>query len=160
MIYTSNFANLKNIPEDMVPISISLYTPKWFKGKRYPKLAPTEKLLRKWKKDNDEYSYEVIYIFDVLSWLNVEEVEKELYKLSGSRDVVLLCYESSDKFCHRHLVAKWFRSKKISCEEFTKTVRDKRSRLRKDERDGSKKANIQNSKRTRTSIWDEKQLGG
>lgn len=149
MIYTSNFANLKNIPKDMVPISISLYTPKWYSGKKYSKLAPTKKLFEKWKANNNEYEYEVIYMFDVLSWLNAKTVEEELYKLSGGRDVVLLCYESSMKFCHRHLVAKWFRDKKILCEEFTK---NKKNRLRKGE--NNEKINISNSKRARYSIWE------
>ena len=39
--------------------------------------------------------------------LNAESVYRDLEKLSNGDDCVLLCYEKSGDFCHRHLVANW-----------------------------------------------------
>ena len=40
-IYTSYFANLKNLPDNVCPISICGKAPDWYKGLQYKKLAPT-----------------------------------------------------------------------------------------------------------------------
>lgn len=40
MIYTSYFAKLKSLPDNIVPISICGKTPDWYKGLQYKKLAP------------------------------------------------------------------------------------------------------------------------
>jgi|WetSurMetagenome_2_1015567.scaffolds.fasta_scaffold101717_3 hypothetical protein len=37
MIYTSNFANYKNVPN---PIGIAAKSPEWYPDKEYKKLAP------------------------------------------------------------------------------------------------------------------------
>lgn len=34
-----------------------------------------------------------------------------------SKDVALLCCEKPSDFCHRHLVADWFRKNGVPCEE-------------------------------------------
>ena len=44
----------------------------------------------------------IIYVFKNLEPSDPKEVYKDLGK-----DAVILCYETSDKFCHRHIVAKW-----------------------------------------------------
>ena len=52
-----------------------------------------------------------------LDQLCVEEVLQDLESLSNGADVVLLCYEKADAFCHRHLVSDWLHSYNIDCEE-------------------------------------------
>lgn len=47
---------------------------------------------------------------EILSILNPVDVIKDIVKLSNKQDVCLLCYETPEKFCHRHLVAKWLNS--------------------------------------------------
>lgn len=40
MIYTTYFANLKRLPQDVVPISICGKATEWYDGLQYKKLAP------------------------------------------------------------------------------------------------------------------------
>ena len=49
----------------------------------------------------------------VLNKLDPRQVAQEL-----SDDAVLMCYEKSGDFCHRHLVADWLRTAGIAVEEF------------------------------------------
>lgn len=42
-----------------------------------------------------------------LGTLNVQTVIKHLRQLANNKDIVLLCYETPDDFCHRHLFFKW-----------------------------------------------------
>lgn len=40
MIYTSYFAQLRNLPENIIPVSICGKAPNWYHGYQYKKLAP------------------------------------------------------------------------------------------------------------------------
>ena len=96
---TSYFANYKG--ENGV--SIAGKCPDWYKGRQYKKLAPKYDWWKKWHDENlSEEWYTQKYYETVLSKLDAKEVYEEL----GS-DVVLLCWERSEKFCHRHLIAEW-----------------------------------------------------
>lgn len=55
MIYTSYFAQLRNMPENIIPISICGKAPDWYDGLQYKKLAPKYGFFTEWKKihDND-----------------------------------------------------------------------------------------------------------
>lgn len=106
-IYTSYFAKLSKIPENIIPISIALHPPYWYKGAQYRKLSPTDRILTDWKLAHNESSYISTFCRDVLDHLNPHKVVKELADISHGRDVALLCYERSDSFCHRHLVSEW-----------------------------------------------------
>ena len=116
MIYTSYFSSRKYKPED--GISIARYCGFW-KGPVYDKLVPPEYLIKWWKglsseeqqsHDNRE-QYKITYLTRVLAQLNVHEVAKEL------DSKVLLCYEKSVDFCHRHIVAQWLQNNGYGCEE-------------------------------------------
>ena len=120
MIYTSYFAKLKSLPENIIPISICAKTPEWYKGLTYKKLAPGYDILMKYKANKDEESYTKNYKEQVLSNLDPEKVAYELLLTTtgANKDVCLLCYEKSSDFCHRHLVAEWIRSFGFECEEW------------------------------------------
>lgn len=117
-IYTSYFAMGTKLPKDLVQISISLFPPKGYKGLCYKKIAPTRTILSDWKETHDEKQYVVDYNKFVLSSLRQDDVYKDLYRLSGGKDCVLLCFEKSDNFCHRHLFAEWMDQKYYKVEEF------------------------------------------
>ena len=71
------------------------------------RLAPTDEILE--LKDNPD-EYEKKYRNEVLRLWNPYEIYCSLYGLTvayNKNKVVLLCYEAPDKFCHRHIVAKW-----------------------------------------------------
>lgn len=106
-IYTSYYANLKNIPSSIQPVSIAGKCPEWYHGTECKKLAPKKWFFNEWKKNGDNDFYVRNFNTEVLSVLDKEKVVEELKNLSYGRDVVLLCYETYDKFCHRHLVAEW-----------------------------------------------------
>ena len=56
--YTSYFAKLKDLPEDIVPISICGKAPNWYTGVQYKKLATKYSFFAKYKEDGDaEHSH-------------------------------------------------------------------------------------------------------
>lgn len=108
-IYTSYFAKMKKIPEDILRISICGKAPDWYDGIQYKKVAPKYGFFQEWKKNHDNDFYIKHFNSEVLETLKAEEVYKDLEKLSNGNDCVLLCYEKSSDFCHRHLVANWLK---------------------------------------------------
>lgn len=118
MIYTSYFARLKKIPDTICPIAICGKSPDWYNGLEYKKLAPKWSFFSEWKKNQDNDYYYRHFLKEVLAPLNPHTVIEELQAMAGGKDVVLLCYETSDKFCHRHIVRSWLRQHGIKSEEF------------------------------------------
>jgi uncharacterized protein (DUF488 family) len=116
MIYTSYFSSKKYNKED--GISIARYN-KFWKGSSYQYLYPSPKLLAWWKSlpKEEQLRKEIIdqycqaYYEETLMDLNPHAVAAEL------DEKVLLCYEKSEDFCHRHLVAAWLRHYGYAVEE-------------------------------------------
>lgn len=119
-IYTSYFAKQRELQRNgVVPIAICLSVPSWFSGKVYQKLALSGGLLREWKDKGCEDSYVRRYYFETLHDLNAAAVVADLSRLAGrGNDIALLCYERSEDFCHRHLVAEWLEMNGYECEEW------------------------------------------
>lgn len=122
-MYTSYFAKLKKIPENIIPISISGKAPDWYKGLQYKKLAPKYDFFMKWKQNHDNNYYIEHFNKEVLDLLNPNEVLEELISIARrtnhNPEIVLICYEKPSDFCHRHLVSEWFNKHGIACEEWT-----------------------------------------
>mgnify|MGYP003416317629 CR=1 FL=1 len=138
MIYTSYFAKLKSLPENIVPISICGKAPDWYKGLQYKKLAPKYDFFMEWKKnhDNDYYikcfneqvldKLDYSHIYDDLCDLSEEfvnalpedDIRKQHQDLNFPYAIALICYEKPTDFCHRHLVAEWFNKNGMPCEEW------------------------------------------
>lgn len=121
-IYTSYFANLKNLEkEDIFPIGICCYPPKWFNGPNLGALAPTPDILEKCKSSHAEY--EKRYKTEVLSiFKDINILINRISYISGGKDIALCCYEKPSDFCHRHIVAKWLEEQTgIEVKEFEKT---------------------------------------
>lgn len=106
MIYTGYFAKTKFYTEQgLQVISIAGKAPDFFKGPKYPSLAPSYSMFMDWKKgriDNMEYTSQ---FNKHLETLDKEAVRRFL--TSFDKDIVLLCYEKTGDFCHRHIVADW-----------------------------------------------------
>lgn len=125
MIYTSYFSNLKNLPDNIVPISICGKAPDWYNGLQYKKLAPKYSFFKVWKETHDNDYYIEHYKKEVLENLNAYSVVMELKHLCDKSlwskvDICLICYEKPQDFCHRHLVADWLIENGFDCKEFTK----------------------------------------
>lgn len=116
-IYTSFFGNVKKLEEaGIVPVSISLYPPRWRKWTQLRIFAPTKSILFDSNGDED---YTRRFKAEILDKLNPEEIKQTLLSLSANQDIALLCFERPGDFCHRHLVADWLREKTgLEIEEF------------------------------------------
>ena len=115
-ISTSYFSNWKNaIGKNTWLVSIAGKSPDFFNDmvktsadcKTYKSLAPKYDWWKLWHDGNlSNEQYIEKYKETVLSKLDAQKVFDDL--TGGNRkDVVLLCWEGKDKFCHRHIVADW-----------------------------------------------------
>lgn len=137
MIYTSYFAKLKSLPDNVIPISICGKAPDWYKGLQYKKLAPKYDFFMKWKENHDNDYYIKCFNEQVLDKLNAYETLNELYDLlpkeqqfwiemtnclpwyNSHVNIALICYEKPSDFCHRHLVADWLNKNGFECKEWS-----------------------------------------
>jgi len=102
-IFTGNFANKKKyLKTGLAPISIARFN-NYCNVALYPKLAPPPHIIFL-----DEKRYRQVYE-DILNGLDPHKCYAELETISEGNDIVLLCYEKEGQFCHRHIVAEWFR---------------------------------------------------
>ncbi len=132
MIYTSYFAKLKSLPDNIIPISICGKAPDWYKGLQYKKLAPKYDFFMKWKENHDNDYYIKCFNEQVLNKLNAEQVVKELDNILLNETlsidyngdlkevprIALICYEKPSDFCHRRLVADWLNKNGFECKEW------------------------------------------
>lgn len=109
-IFTGSYENCK--VGDLVSISGDKGKSVGFIGNSYTKLAPKKDFWSVWhnnigqisESENTKYYMEQYYK-TVLSKLDAKEVFDDLK--SFGNNVILLCYENNEEFCHRHLVATW-----------------------------------------------------
>lgn len=127
MIYTSYFAKLKALPNNIIPISICAKVPSWYEGLQYKKLAPKYDFFMKWKENHDNDYYIKCFNEQVLNELNVLTVIRDLIDLIPkdsisehglNKTICLVCYEKPEDFCHRHLVADWLNQNGFKCKEY------------------------------------------
>lgn len=122
--FTTYFANVKNLPKDVVPISICGRAPEWWTGLQYRKLAPRLWFFLEWKQNHDNEFYVRNFNVEVLDKLNPDEVWNRLLEKSEGRPFALVCYEKLGDFCHRHLVSKWLRKHGYNINEWTTHQQD------------------------------------
>ena len=121
-IYTSYFGNLKNLEkENIFPIGVCCYPPKWFKGPNLASIGPTPDILEKCKSNHLEYVKR--YKNEILSIQgNPQDFIDRVKFISDGKDVALCCFETPDQFCHRHLIAEWLNETlNLDVKEFEKT---------------------------------------
>lgn len=111
-IGTGYFAKGKAYSDDGFTLVSIARTRPWFLPKELlvwylSDLAPTGEIIG--VKDNPKV-YEKKYDEEILSKTSAQEILRKLERyaeLECKDKVALLCYESPEKFCHRHLVARW-----------------------------------------------------
>jgi len=112
-IYTSYFGNWRKWPKDAVVVSIARKKPLFWRGLEYKDLAPEEKMLRAWRNGElTKIAFED-WFEEQLGKLDKWDVKRDMALIGDGHDVILVCYEKPDEFCHRHIVAKW-----LGAEEF------------------------------------------
>ena len=118
MLYTTYFARLRTLPPEITPVAICGKAPDWYAGLQYKKLAPRRSFFSVWRQTRDSHYYVEHFNTEVLTQLNARSVYDELTRLTGSTEIALVCYERPEQFCHRHLVANWFRENGIEIKEY------------------------------------------
>lgn len=113
MIQTSYFAAMRRIGRASKYVSIARYYPQWVRSyiPTYAPLVPSFETLMRYKQSRDEIEYTRRYIEENLSKLDCATVYRQL------DGCILLCYEGPNKFCHRHIISKWFRENGFDCHE-------------------------------------------
>lgn len=117
-IYTSYFGVAKKLPKELIQISVCLNPPRGYSGLEYKVIAPNWDILSSWKRNPNTDNYIRAYNSQILNKLNQSTVYHQLKELSGGKDCVLLCYEKSTDFCHRHLFAEWMNKAGYNVKEF------------------------------------------
>ena len=121
MIYTGYYSKIKEYADSgLTLLSISRTKPEFAKSCiDIPQLFPSNKILWDYKKGKiDEMEYTSKYL-DQLNELGVDRIIK-MIQIFGN-NVVLLCWESPEKFCHRHILADYInKNSNINVEEFGK----------------------------------------
>ena len=138
-IYTGYFARARDYANhNMALVSIALKDP-WFVPKdltlyNIKDLAPTPGILAlkdKPKEYVERYKSEILgkpLILDFIR-LRIGQIQEE----SNKSELVLMCYEAPDKFCHRHIVAEWLTEYGIPTAEYglEEELKDQREEVEK-----------------------------
>lgn len=121
MIYTGYYSKIKEYADSgLTLLSISRTKPEFAKSCiDIPQLFPSDKILWDHKKGKiDDMEYTSKYL-DQLNELGIDRIIK-MIQIFGD-NVVLLCWESPEKFCHRHILADYInKNSGVVVEEFGK----------------------------------------
>ena len=118
MMKTSYYARFSRLPKEekdrYMPILISTSLPKWFLDREeyymeYKPLAPSSDNVFKLKNNNMSQEDFINAYIDKLKELDLERILEDMYDFEGFTDteIVLLCYEKSTDFCHRHVLREY-----------------------------------------------------
>lgn len=100
IMFTSNFARVKRLPDELRPVGIAIKPPWYWKGPNEFRLAPTSAML------SMELKHYNVGFRRILAKLDAHELHESL-----GENAVLLCWESPGVSCHRRMVAEWFETK-------------------------------------------------
>ena len=127
MLYTSYFSNRSYISKcyedsdkEFVCTSIANSQPKGFPLTKLDCFVPSWDLVGQYKAGTLPWELFANYYIQQLRALSVSDLAK-LKELPV--DVILMCWESPDKPCHRHLLREFLNASGIPCEEF-KTLKN------------------------------------
>lgn len=110
-IYTSYYSRIGNFnPTEFIRIQISRYCPvPDYIDLKFTDLYPSKELLQSAKDGvitNEEYTAEYLGQLEEVTFGKLQSQFNRLLK--SKKDIVLFCYESPEKFCHRHILAGWY----------------------------------------------------
>lgn len=126
MLYTSYFAKIRKFPDNIIPVSIARFQPKWLNNIIIcDELSPTPKILELYKKNNTINEYIKKYNEDILSKYNSKDIIHLIENKTGLKNIMnnpnihiaLCCYEKPTDFCHRHLLADFLEKGNIIIQE-------------------------------------------
>lgn len=106
---TSYFARLR-MEGAVNPVSICAWPPRGSRIPNYPRLAPPQGLLRRFKAGTADIAQYTEEYEAMLAGLDPMQVLMDLRALTGAaedEDITLVCFEKDGEFCHRHLARAW-----------------------------------------------------
>ena len=115
--YTSFYGNIKNIPEEYKLVSISLDIPEYIENRVDiwdKRLAPNRDIFREYKDSPGGSEKRFVQRFkeEVLTKYLITDILKDWSDKCGLLETyVILCYETPDCFCHRHIVSEFLSEK-------------------------------------------------
>lgn len=110
-VFTSNFLKAKALDSSKyLVVSVSRFNPDGFKGVWLKELAPSVKLLSDYRKGLSWSDYVLRYQSECYALDNIKDVLSSLVFITKGRDIVLCCYESADKHCHRFIIADYIKN--------------------------------------------------
>ena len=108
-VLTSYYGKAQKLrKENILVVNIAVMKPNWFFGISYEKLFPERGML---KLDEVEYTKRYETILSRLAPMQVYRDLDTMMRNYGASGVALVCWEKPERFCHRHLVSKWFKEK-------------------------------------------------
>ena len=123
MIYTGYYSKMKDYKDaGLKTVSISRTIPESVTvDDRIPSLYPDDSLLFGYRNGNiDEMEYTSWYLRKIKK-LGVENIISEIKRCGDN--LVLLCWEAPDKFCHRHILADYLnKNSDLNITEFGESI--------------------------------------
>lgn len=107
MIYLTHFADLRNLPPNITPVSICAEAPEGWEGLQYKKLAPNYQDLQQYKATGNAELFISNYRSHTLEELLPSNIVQEIHVMAGAGDIALVCHEKPSSFCYCHLVGAW-----------------------------------------------------
>jgi len=117
--FTSYYGMIPYIPDEYKLVSISIDIPEYLKNQMDiwdKRLAPNWDLFREYKDSPEDPEREKKYVQrfkeEVLTNCLITDILKDWSDKCGLLETyVLLCYETPDTFCHRHIVSEFLSEK-------------------------------------------------
>lgn len=119
-ILTTYFANIKNLPKDILPVSICGKPIHGWSYPEYKLLAPTWSIYNEIKNlGGTPERYTERYVREILENLDPGKVVNDLEGIlpTGYSGIALVCYEKPGDFCHRGIVKEWLKFNGYEVEE-------------------------------------------
>jgi len=121
MLFTSYFANIKNIDPSYRIYNIATKQPDGCNFTSIKEFFPNNKTIWAYKnKEIDELEYTKRYMTETLSKIRDDDLVNLITNITEeyTRKVVFVCYEKPDAFCHRHIVRHYLIDKYYTCFEY------------------------------------------
>lgn len=105
-IYTTNYTKASRLSNKYyLKVSISLIRPRDFDGMHIQSFAPSKQLLEDYKNGLSPEEYETRFREQIDQLNDIYAFFKIMAKQAKGRNILLLCYEKKNAFCHRHILS-------------------------------------------------------
>lgn len=105
-IYTTNYTKASRLSnKHYLKVSISYIRPREFNGMHVQSFAPSKQLFEDYKNGLSTEDYETRFREQINKLSDIYSFFQIMAKQAKGRDILLLCYEKKNAFCHRHILS-------------------------------------------------------